>query len=116
MDDMIDASNDIEKLVQTRDEIDKLIGQFGFSIKEWLSNDERLGQVREEMKVLGIHYKVLDDELRAAIKYNYGQEIHEKKGVIGDCWVLGPLRYMRGGNIERKIDLPKHYEIRIWLG
>ena len=47
IDDMLNSSSKIEVLIQTRDEIDKLIGKFGFNVKEWISNHSEIGTVKK---------------------------------------------------------------------
>ena len=42
VDDIYRGSNDIEQLIETRDELIKLLAQGGFSLKKWVSNDARI--------------------------------------------------------------------------
>ena len=52
------AKSDVRVLVQIRNEVSDLIGLFGFEIKEWLSNDNSVGTLVKEMKIIGIRYNV----------------------------------------------------------
>ena len=63
MDDIVDAHSDESELQITRDQIDNLIGKFGFEIKAWYSNRESLGCCVDEKKVLGVKWKMTIDKL-----------------------------------------------------
>ena len=66
MDDILDSNSDEKLLVQTRKEVHELIGKFGFEIKEWFSNNPRIGSTLKEKNILGIRYDVEKDKLYAA--------------------------------------------------
>ena len=68
MDDIFEANNNKEILRQTRNEIEDLLGKFGFSIKEWYSNEPELGEGASSKKILGIEYNTDSDQLKVEIK------------------------------------------------
>ena len=68
MDDILDSNSKIEVLRTTRNEMDGLIGKFGFNIKEWYSNDKERGMNLKSKKILGIQYNTETDNLVAGIE------------------------------------------------
>ena len=68
VDDLLDSSISNTKMIQKRDETSKLLGQYGFEIKEWLSNRNDVGRVKENGKVLGMLWNGLEDVLSIKIK------------------------------------------------
>ena len=88
MDDIVDASSDANVLVKTRKEIDELIGGFGFQIKEWISNNKRIGEVVKEKKILGIQYNIEKDELYASMSTTDDIKFTKRKvlSTIAGCW------------------------------
>ena len=63
MDDIAEVKSDVRVLVQIRNEVCDLVGRFGFEFKDRLGNDNFVGTVVKEMKILGIRYYVESDEL-----------------------------------------------------
>ena len=63
MDDLIDAENDESNLMDTRYQVDNILGKFGFEIKEWFSNNSKLGTVLDQTKVLGLKWNISKDML-----------------------------------------------------
>ena len=67
IDDISDSCSDKELLKLTCTEIDDLIGQFGFSVKDWISNHPEIGTTRKSKKILGINYDIEKDNLQVFI-------------------------------------------------
>ena len=53
VDDILDASSSMEKIVLKRDETQELLGKFRFKIKAWNSNHAKVGNAEQNCKVLG---------------------------------------------------------------
>ena len=70
VDDLQDANSSASKLIKQRDEVDELLGRFGFEIKEWISNNPDIGKVKEKMKILGTSWYPKDDHLAATVSQN----------------------------------------------
>ena len=68
MDDISDANSDEKKLEETRDQVDALIGRFGFEIKCWHSNSSIIRTSdANETKVLGVKWELHEDKLFSSI-------------------------------------------------
>ena len=67
MDDILDANNNKKVLKETKDQIDSLLGIFGFDIKKWHSNHPELGEALKSKKILGVEYSTDTDQLRVKI-------------------------------------------------
>ena len=68
MDDIGDANQSEQELRCTRDEINQLLGTFGFKIKEWFSNNPSVGTVMDKIKVLGLNWHPERDTLSVITK------------------------------------------------
>ena len=67
VDDLLDAGVDSSNLVKKKNETSKLLGKFGFEVKDWLSNREEIGTVKEKGKVLGMIWNGERDELSVKV-------------------------------------------------
>ena len=67
MDDIGDASLSESNIEETRNQVDDLIGKFGFDIKTWFSNRAAVGQVIVDAKVLGLKWNCVDDTLKPVL-------------------------------------------------
>lgn len=67
MDDIVDADDNQETILNTKREVDEVLGEFGFSIKEWYSNNSNVGKVCEN-KVLGVYWNAQQDTLSVKTK------------------------------------------------
>ena len=63
MDDIVESSDSEIKLLKKRAEIDDLLGKFGFKIKLWYSNDDKLGNNIASKSVLGCKWNIGNDTL-----------------------------------------------------
>ena len=52
VDDILVADTDVAEMIQARDETTKLLGTFGFEIKQWNSNHSDMGTVKGDGNVL----------------------------------------------------------------
>ena len=88
MDDIADASNDENLLIRIKNETSDLLGKFGFQIKEWWSNNEKIGTVKEKMKILGIRFDVEKECLSPTIKLGAMKELTKRHilSVISGIW------------------------------
>ena len=88
MDDILDSNSDEKLLVQTRKEVNELIGKFGFEIKEWFSNNPRIGSTLNEKNILGIRYDVEKDKLYAAVNLQGEIKFTKRKVLsrIAEIW------------------------------
>ena len=68
VDDIMNASSNVEILKETMKQVDELLGKFGFDIKEWFSNNESIGSMVNVRKVLGIAWNMKDDILMPVIE------------------------------------------------
>ena len=67
MDDLLDADNEEREIMKSKLEVDDILGEFGFKVKEWYSNNERVGSVCEN-KVLGLKWSAEKDNLSVITK------------------------------------------------
>ena len=65
-----------------RDETTKLLGEFGFEIKEWVSNKCELGRVKEDAKVLGLSWNAVKDIVSVKIKRNQNVAAFTKRTIL----------------------------------
>ena len=88
MDDILDSNSDEKLLVQTRKEVNELIGKFEFEIKEWFSNNPRIGSTLKEKNILGIRYDVEKDKLYAAVNLQGEIKFTKRKVLsrIAEIW------------------------------
>ena len=68
VDDLVDAGIGTLKLVHKKEETSKLLGEYGFQIKEWLSNNSEVGTVKPNGKILGLLWNGDEDVLSVKIK------------------------------------------------
>ena len=68
MDDMIEAHVEKETLIETRNQITSLLGEFRFDIKVWYSNDPEVGEVVEKKKIMGLTWQINGDKLNPAVE------------------------------------------------
>lgn len=80
MDDLVDADDNEEKIIKTKKEIDEVLGEFGFSIKEWYSNNSRIGKISQN-KVLGLNWEAECDKL-SIVKKNIGESNFTKRSIL----------------------------------
>ena len=62
MDDLLDSSSSLEDIMKTRDETTELLGEFGFNVKMWYSNEPSVGQTKQDIKTLGMQWNSVDDK------------------------------------------------------
>ena len=89
VDDILDASSNISELIQKRNETTQLLGNFGFEIKEWHSNNPNIGTVKENGKVLGLNWNAKKDLLSIPVQKGNGTTEISKRIVlskIGEIW------------------------------
>ena len=67
MDDIVESGNNGYKLQQKSEEIDKLLGEFGFNIKKWYSNIGKLENMSTSKLVLGCKWIFEEDTLSIKI-------------------------------------------------
>ena len=68
VDDILIADTDVAEMIQARDETTKLLGTFGFDIKQWNSNHSVIGTVKEDGNVLGLNWDANYDALKTQVK------------------------------------------------
>ena len=67
VDDIADASSNEQLIINKRQETEELLGKFGFQIKQWYSNNQRVGVSANDQKVLGLKWDMGKDELSLAV-------------------------------------------------
>ena len=67
VDDVADSGNEKRKMIQVRDEINELLGEFGFDVKLWYSNHKDIGTVEKYKTVLGCKWDMEKDYLSVHI-------------------------------------------------
>ena len=80
MDDLVDADDEEERIMKTKKEIDEVLGDFGFSIKEWYSNNSRIGKISQN-KVLGLNWEADCDSL-SIVKKSVGESNFTKRSIL----------------------------------
>lgn len=106
VDDILDASSDLEKIFEKRDETSKLLGEFGFDIKEWFSNHSAVGKVENSGKVLGIRWNGEEDTLGIYVKEKEKSKAFTRRMVlsrIAEIW--DPLGIICGVTMIGKLIL-----------
>ena len=63
VDDLLEAESKFQMVKEKRNETTKLLGNFGFEVKNWNSNNSRIGTVNEDGKVLGMNWDAKKDSL-----------------------------------------------------
>ena len=88
MDDIMESGNDEDKLLKKRDEIDELLGQFGFKIKLWYSNCRNVGEIVKIKAVLGCNWDMERDTLSVNIRENKMDFISKRTvlSTIAEIW------------------------------
>ena len=86
MDDIGTASNDENFLIRIKKETSQLLGNFGFEIKEWLSNNEKVGKMKEDMKILGDRYNVKNENLYPTLGIPLIKKVDKTKYFIVHRW------------------------------
>ena len=103
MDDILDPKNNEKKLKDTRDEIDELIGEFGFNIKEWRSNNANLGSNVKSKKILGIQYNIQNDNLIVDIEPMNKCQVTKRKILSRIAEIWDPLGITAGVLMSGKL-------------
>ena len=68
VDDILIADTDVAEMIQARNETTKLLGTFGFDIKQWNSNHSDIGTVKEDGNVLALNWDANYDALKTQVK------------------------------------------------
>ena len=96
MDDIVDASMDKNTLVVTQNQVNELIGKFGFEEKTWYNNNSQVGTVIERKKVLGLLWTMSDDNLKPAIGFSKPLKISKRSMLARISEVWDPLGTLAG--------------------
>ena len=67
-DDILVADADVAEMIQARNETTKLLGTFGFDIKQWNSNHSDMGTGKGDGNVLGLNWDANYDTLKTQVK------------------------------------------------
>ena len=103
MDDILDSKSNEKKLKDTLDEIDELIGQFGFNITEWRSNNVNLGISVKSKKILGIQYNIQHDNLIVNIDPMNKCQVTKRKILSRIAEIWDPLGITTGVLLSGKL-------------
>ena len=57
----------VTNLINTRDQVDQLLGQFQVEIKTWYTNLPQIGTVINNTKVLGLTWNIWEDSLKQLV-------------------------------------------------
>ena len=97
VDDLLDSGIESPKMIQKQNETSALLGKYGFNIKEWMSNRDEVGKVKENGKVLGVLWDGRKDVLSTKIKSVTSLSNFTKRSVlkkIAEIW--DPLGMLSG--------------------
>ena len=100
MDDLTNASDDETILIKDKNECNQLLGKFGFRIKSWVSNSERIGEKPESQKLLGIIWNIHDDTLSVKVP-NHDIDVLTKRTMLAKvAKIWDPLGILVGITIR----------------
>ena len=103
MDSILNSNSDEKLLVQTRKEVDELIGKFGFEIKEWFINNPRIGSTSKEKNILGIRYDVEKDKLYVAVNLRGEIKFMKRKVLLRIAEIMVPMGICAGVMLIEKL-------------
>ena len=104
VDDLLDSCCDARKLKRKRDEATQLLGQFGFEVKEWLSNNRDLGKVKTNGKILGLPWNADEDLVSIDVKYESQYSMFNKREILSKiAGVWDPLGFLTGVLVTGRI-------------
>ncbi len=98
VDDLQDANSIPDELIKQREEVDELLGRFGFEIKEWRSNNSDIGTVKDNLKMLGTRWFPKEDQLAASMKqqvkstFSKGAVLSSVNGIWDPIGILAGVR------------------------
>ena len=104
VDDLLDAAIGVKKLITKKEETTRLLGEYGFKIKEWMSNRAEIGEVKSNGKVLGLLWNAVEDVLSVKIRESPSMLKFTKRNVlrkIAEIW--DPLGFLSGLMVEGKL-------------
>ena len=81
MDGVIDANDCEDEIIRTKNEIGEVLGEYGFKIKEWFSNNTA-GEKVVDTKILGLKWNTTKDSLSVDIQLSEEAEKFTKRSIL----------------------------------
>ena len=111
--DVADSGNEKRKMIQVRDEINELLGEFGFDVKLWYSNHKDIGTVEKYKTVLGCKWDMEKDYLSVHID-DKQVDIVTKRNVLSKiAGIWDPMGVLCGVVMRAKLILQSIVRLKL---